>query len=52
MEIKVRVPRFKDGKPDGFNFHTLTSSGKSYSFGNCHFIGDYEVKQPELWSTL
>lgn len=52
MNIQLRVPVFKDGKFDHFNCHKLEVFGKSYSFGNCHFIGNYELKEPELFTNL
>lgn len=50
--IKLRVPVFNAGKFQKFNLHELSSSGKSYSFGNCHFIGDYQTKDPELFTGM
>lgn len=54
MEIKVRVPRFKDGKPDGFNYHLLrTLPGLDYNFGNPRELTNrrgFTYGQPELWS--
>lgn len=60
-QIKVRVPVFKSDVFDGFREHELELSGKSYAFGNCHFIGDYrfepiqeftgyaDMNRDELW---
>jgi hypothetical protein len=52
MQINVRVPVFENGKFDHFNYHELKISGNSYNFGNCHFLGEYELKDPELFSGL
>jgi uncharacterized phage protein (TIGR01671 family) len=50
MDIQLRVGIIKDGKFDHFNFHKLEVFGKSYSFGNYHFLGNYELKKPELFT--
>jgi len=49
--IKFRVAVCKNKIFDHFNYHEL-ETGKSYSFGNCHFMGDYQTKHPQQFTGL
>lgn len=48
--IKIRVPIYRNGVFEQFHFLEPEIKERSYSFGNCQFLGEgYEIKQPELW---
>jgi hypothetical protein len=48
--MKFRVPIFKESKFDKFDYHEIrvTKGSNSYAFGNCQFVGEYEIKEPEF----
>jgi len=54
MELKIRIPVFYEGKFIRFDTSEIkiTKGANSYAFGNCTYVGDYTLGEPQLFTGL